>query len=173
MQSRPFACGLSVPKLSPFGVLYRLGLDRGVEVSAPAGTARQSVETKPFFSFHHVNAFEVPEKSVVVIDTCAAEGIDFSLSESRPTLVSKPLFFLYQRPSLLSHKASLLSEYIHRSSDGEGQEGRVTVRENAKEWFTSLSILIQVGSPYTSAVDTDSPGTLAVTFCGLHVCEAA
>jgi carotenoid cleavage dioxygenase-like enzyme len=39
-------------------------------------------ETDPFFSFHHVNAWEVAEGTRrVVVDTCAMDGgIDFGLS---------------------------------------------------------------------------------------------
>lgn len=39
------------------------------------------LETDPFFSFHHVNAYEVEGTPQVVIDTAAMDGgIDFSLS---------------------------------------------------------------------------------------------
>ena len=39
------------------------------------------LETDPFFSFHHVNAYEVEGTSQIVIDTAAMDdGIDFSLS---------------------------------------------------------------------------------------------
>ena len=38
-------------------------------------------ETDPFFSFHHVNAWEAEGTRRVVVDTCAMEGgIDFGLS---------------------------------------------------------------------------------------------
>ena len=46
----------------------------------PAGQKSHAVfETTPFFSFHHVNAFEVPGQQLVV-DTVAMTGIDFSNS---------------------------------------------------------------------------------------------
>ena len=46
-----------------------------------AGQPERTFETDPFFSFHHVNAYEVPGSSKVVVDTCAMEGgIDFGLS---------------------------------------------------------------------------------------------
>eukprot|EP00884_Botryococcus_braunii_P006857 jgi/Botrbrau1/16172/Bobra.0272s0007.1 len=47
---------------------------------AAAGLQKEQFETFPFFSFHHVNAFEVEDKGLVVVDTCAAKGIDFSKS---------------------------------------------------------------------------------------------
>ena len=38
-------------------------------------------ETDPFFSFHHVNAWEAEGTPRLVVDTCAMEGgIDFGLS---------------------------------------------------------------------------------------------
>jgi carotenoid cleavage dioxygenase-like enzyme len=46
-----------------------------------AGMPREQYETFPFFSFHHVNAYEVPDRGLVVVDTCAAAGIDFSRSK--------------------------------------------------------------------------------------------
>ena len=43
----------------------------------PAGLGSELVfETTPFFSFHHINAFEA-DNGKVVVDTCAMEGIDF------------------------------------------------------------------------------------------------
>ena len=38
-----------------------------------AGVEHAVAETEPFFSFHHVNAFEAPGGKVVV-DTCAMTG---------------------------------------------------------------------------------------------------
>ncbi len=39
------------------------------------------LETDPFFSFHHVNAYEVEGTPQIVVDTAAMDaGIDFSLS---------------------------------------------------------------------------------------------
>lgn len=46
-----------------------------------AGQPERVFETDPFFSFHHVNAWELPGSSRIVVDTCAmAGGIDFGLS---------------------------------------------------------------------------------------------
>lgn len=39
--------------------------------------SEQVFETTPFFSFHHINAFEA-EDGKVVVDTVAMEGINFS-----------------------------------------------------------------------------------------------
>ena len=39
------------------------------------------LETDPFFSFHHINAYEVEGTPQIVVDTAAMDGgIDFSLS---------------------------------------------------------------------------------------------
>lgn len=47
-------------------------------------------ETPPFFSFHHVNAFEASEGRLVV-DTVALTGINFSNSfESGASIFEKP-----------------------------------------------------------------------------------
>lgn len=41
---------------------------------AAAGVRGLVAKTEPFFSFHHVNAFEAPDGKVV-IDTCAMNGV--------------------------------------------------------------------------------------------------
>ncbi len=39
----------------------------------------------PFFTFHHINAYEWGEGRYVVVDTCAADNIDFSLTTENPS----------------------------------------------------------------------------------------
>jgi carotenoid cleavage dioxygenase-like enzyme len=42
------------------------------------GSAAALVFTAPaFFSFHHTNAYELPEQQVVVLDTLAWKEVDF------------------------------------------------------------------------------------------------
>jgi hypothetical protein len=43
------------------------------------------VEGAPFFTFHHVNSYEAgPGGRYVVLDTCAADRVDFSLTTDNP-----------------------------------------------------------------------------------------
>lgn len=39
----------------------------------------------PFFTFHHINAYEWEGGRYVVVDTCAADNIDFSLTTENPS----------------------------------------------------------------------------------------
>ena len=43
------------------------------------GAALQVLETAPFFSFHHVNAFEV-EGDRIILDTLAWDTLSFSMN---------------------------------------------------------------------------------------------
>jgi all-trans-8'-apo-beta-carotenal 15,15'-oxygenase len=51
---------------------------RGTAPSGPEAARVFQLREAPFFSFHHVNAFELGGK--VVVDTCAADFIDFAMS---------------------------------------------------------------------------------------------
>lgn len=66
--------------------------DGGSKWHAGAAMQDRVFETDPFFSFHHVNAYEVEGTPKIVVDTAAMDGgIDFSLSMDNGTEA------LYQR----------------------------------------------------------------------------